>query len=203
MQKDKLETKGEKTKTYILEIATSMASVKGLGKISFGDLAKPAKLSRSGLFAHFQSKEQLELDILNFVAEMFIKTVIQPGENSLNPLERLELLKKNWPDWQKKTNLSMEGGCIFLSAIFEYDSQPGKVRDTLIEQELRLLKYIGYCFEQGQKENIFSNAYTKHQFSYEFHSAYMGYHYSKIFLKDPKAKQKFTQAIDSLIQRAF
>jgi AcrR family transcriptional regulator len=195
------ETKGEKTKSRVLGLALDIASINGLENMSIGDVAKASELSRSGLFAHFQSKEQLQIDILKFAEELFINAVIVPCEKLENPLEKLHLLKKIWPNWFLRTEPQIKGGCIFLTAIFEFDDRPGAVRDCLIQQQQNLIKYIGSCYSDAQRRKLFSEKYDKVQFSYEFYSLYMGYHYYRRFFGDSKAKSRFDAGIDELFIR--
>ncbi len=196
------ETKGEKTKSRVLGLALDIASVQGLGNTSIGDVAKASELSRSGLFAHFQSKEQLQIDILKFAENEFVKAVINLCETAEDPFEKLQLLKKNWPGWYERTEPKLKGGCIFLTAIVEFDDQPGPVRDCLIQQQQSLIKYIGSCFAEAQKRKIFSEKYDKIQFSYEFYSLYMGYNFYRRFFGDSKAKHRFFDSVDALYLRA-
>ncbi|MGE0763742.1 MAG: TetR/AcrR family transcriptional regulator [Bdellovibrionales bacterium] len=197
-----IETKGERTKSSILTIAADIASLKGLDQMSIGDVAKAANLSRSGLFAHFQSKEQMQIAVLQFAEELFLKIVIAPCEKASGGFQKLDLLRQHWPGWFDRTEHKMRGGCIFLTAIFEFDDQKGPVRDFLIDQQQRLQKYIGKCFEQARQEGVFGSAYDKFQFAYEFYSLYMGYHYGHKFFGDAKALGRFNKAIDLLFERA-
>lgn len=197
-----LETKGEKTKSRVLGLALDIASIKGLENTSIGDVAKASDLSRSGLFAHFQSKEQLQVDILQFAADLFVRTVIEPSQKVDDPLEKLQLLGKNWPGWYERTEPKIQGGCIFLQAIVEFDDQPGAVRDCLIQQQQSLIKYIGSCFSQAQKQKIFAAHIDKVQFAYEFYSLYIGCNFYRRFFDDAKAKSRFQESIDALFERS-
>lgn len=196
-----LETKGEKTKSRILNLALDIASVQGLENMSIGDVAKVSELSRSGLFAHFQSKEQFQIDILKHAENLFVNAVITPCEKLQDPFAKLQLLKKNWPNWYQKTDPPIKGGCIFLMAIFEFDDRPGAVKDCLIQQQQNLIKYIGSCFAEAQKIKQFSDRHDKIQFAYEFYSLYMGYQYYRRFFGDSKARTRLDTSIDALFER--
>ncbi len=195
------ESKGEKTKSRALGIALDIASVQGLENTSIGDVAKASDLSRSGLFAHFQSKEQLQIDVMKFAEMQYFKTVIEPCEKLQDPFEKLQWLKKNWPDWYKRTDPPLKGGCIFLTAIFEFDDRPGAVRDCLVEQQQKLIKYLGSLFSQAQKNKVFAAKADKVQFAYEFYSLYMGFQYYRRFFDNTKARSRFEESIDSLFER--
>lgn len=196
------ETKGQNTKNHILKEGVLLASVNGLINISIGGLASKANMSRSGLFAHFLSKEQLQLDILKFASDLFLQTVIEPCEQILKPEEKLFTLQKVWPNWYERTEPSIPGGCIFLIASMEFDDRPGKIKDFLVDQQAKLLKYIGKTYSTAQQNGFFSQEITKEQFAYEFYSLYMGYNQYKKFFGDDQSKLRYNNAIDSLYQRA-
>lgn len=195
-------TKGENTKRHILEVALDLASVHGLGQVSIGDIAEKAKLSRSGMFAHFASKENLQLDILRFAEENFIAETIAPVHGVEDPLKKIEHLKKHWPGWEERIPIPLQGGCLFLAAIFEFDDQPGAVRDYLIVQQQRMIKYIRSCAEEACTKKFFARSLDTGTFAYEFYSYYMGYHYFKKFFGSTKAKPQFNAAIDALVERS-
>lgn len=196
------ETKGQTTKNHILEQGVLLASVNGLINISIGGLASRAKMSRSGLFAHFLSKEQLQLDILNFASQLFLQTVIEPCEKCELPEEKLFMLQKVWPGWFDRTTPKIPGGCIFLIASFEFDDRPGKIKDFLVDQQARLLKYIGKTYANAQENGFFNDSISKEQFAYEFYSLYMGYNQYSKFFSDDQARSHYNSAIESLYQRA-
>jgi len=123
--------KGIDTKNAILKTALQMASKLGLECVTIGALAKQMNLSKSGLFAHFQSKENLQLAILQYASNYFSKHVIIPALKTERGIPRIKALIKNWMDWSSK----LTGGCIFVVASTEYNDRPGKVRDYLIHQQ--------------------------------------------------------------------
>lgn len=194
-------TKGEKTKKIILEKALDIASLAGLTNISIGDIAKVTKLSRSGLFAHFQSKEQMQLDILKYAEEKFLEIVIKPTELETQPLEKFKKLQELWPNWFDRTDFKIRGGCIFIMAIMEYDDRPGVVRDALLDQQNRLVKYIEKIAKVCVKNSDFNEQTNTSQFAFEYYSYYLGYSIHKKFLDDTKAQKKFKTSIESLISR--
>ena len=196
------ETKGQTTKNHILREGVLLASVNGLINISIGGLASKANMSRSGLFAHFLSKEQLQLDILTYAGEIFIQTVIEPCEKCSSPEEKLFMMQKLWPDWFDRTNPPIPGGCIFLIASFEFDDRPGKIKDYLVGQQARLLKYIGKTYSLAQENKFFDTEISIEQFAYEFYSLYMGYNQYRKFFSDDQAKTRYNDAIESLYQRS-
>src|SRR5688572_16256008 len=122
--------KGESTKDAILEAALSMATQTGLEGLTLGSLAKEVRLSKSGLFAHFQSKEQLELDVLETAVARFIETVITPALREPRGEPRVRALFERWLEWEDAPFLP--GGCPFISLANELDDKPGPVRERLV-----------------------------------------------------------------------
>ena len=110
-----------------------MASQSSLELVTIGTLAKAAKMSKSGLFAHFQSKENLQIAILQFAAAEFIDQVILPTLKIKAGIPRIKALVENWIEWGGR----LKGGCIFVSASTEFSERQGKVRDFLLSQQER------------------------------------------------------------------
>jgi AcrR family transcriptional regulator len=123
--------KGKETKTSIIEVGLDMASRVGLESVTIGNLAKEMGMSKSGLFAHFQSKENLQIAILDYAAEDFSQDVISPALKTERGIPRIRKLVDNWITWSYK----YPGGCIFVSAGTEYSDRPGRVRDCLMRQQ--------------------------------------------------------------------
>ena len=113
----------------ILERAVALASVEGLEGLTIGRLAADLRMSKSGLFGHFGSKEDLQLAAVPRAAEIFEQRVIRPAASSEAGLDRARALTENWLDYL--TN-AFEGGCFFHAASLEFDGRPGKVKDELV-----------------------------------------------------------------------
>ena len=123
-------TKGERTRTRILDEAAALASEHGIGAVTLGPLADRLGMSKSGLFAHFKSKEALQVEVLVRSAERFTEVVVAPIRAEKDKPKRLAMFFKNWLDWIEHPDLvSGKGGCPILAAHFEYDDVPGPVRD--------------------------------------------------------------------------
>ncbi len=121
--------KGQQTRQAILDRAVNLASQVGLEGISIGSLAADAQMSKSGLIAHFGSKEQLQIATLLRGQERFKEAVIGPALRQPRGLPRIEALLDLWLQWLQGSN--MPGGCVMLGAATEYDDRPGPVRDTV------------------------------------------------------------------------
>lgn len=158
-------------------------------------------MSRSGLFAHFMSKEQLQLELLKHAESHFLKLVVEPSEKAESPVEKLRLIQKLWPNWFDRAPFEMKGGCIFIMAMMEFDDKPGPVRDSLYDQQDRLVKYIRYLAKKAVEAGELSDDLDPDVFAFEFYSLYLGYSIHKKFLGDTKAKSKFNRSIDGLFSR--
>ena len=120
--------KGDRTRVRILDEAVELASVQGLGGLTIGPLADRLGLSKSGLFAHFQSKEALQVETLDRAAVLFRAAVTEPLRAEPDRAKRLKLFFARWIDWLDQSGFS--GGCPILAAAIEFDDVPGPVHDT-------------------------------------------------------------------------
>jgi AcrR family transcriptional regulator len=143
-----LKTKGERTRHTILDAAAALATEEGLEPLSIGRLADQIGMSKSGLFAHFGSKEELQLATVDHAAELFVREVIAPAREAPKGLARVWALCENMVDYSQRQ--VFPGGCFFASASFEFNRRPGPVRDR-IEHMLRTwISYLEHAVEQAQ-----------------------------------------------------
>lgn len=190
-------TKGEDTKQLILKTALKMAAASGLNDLTIGTLAVATGLSKSGLYAHFKSKEKLQLAVLNHAAEHFTNNVIAPAKGINDPLLKLQALTTNWLGWYQGSAST----CIFIVAITEFDDQPGPVRDFIIEQQLHWVHYL----EHKVMNVINSGKFLKHAdaglFVYQLQSLYLGTEMYRWLGKESDRREHFHRGIDKLFQQ--
>jgi AcrR family transcriptional regulator len=122
------ETKGDRTKARILDEAAALASVGGIGAVTLGPLAQRLGMSKSGLFAHFRSKEALQAEVLDRAAALFRRVVIDPIVSEPDKSKRLAIFFERWLAWIEDPGLG--GGCPILAAAIEFDDVAGPVRET-------------------------------------------------------------------------
>src|SRR5437660_334757 len=132
--------KGDRTRARILDEAVELASVQGLGGLTIGPLAERLGLSKSGLFAHFQSKETLQIETLDRAATLFRQDVTEPLRAVPDRSERLRTFFERWIGWLDDSRLS--GGCPILAAAVEFDDVPGPVHDTAARHLAELQRLI-------------------------------------------------------------
>ena len=132
--------KGDRTRARILDAAVGLASVQGVGALTIGPLAERLGLSKSGLFAHFRSKEALQAETLARAAELFRAEVTEPLRAEADRAKRLVLFFERWIDWLDQSGLP--GGCPILAAAIEFDDVPGPVHDVAARQFAELQRLI-------------------------------------------------------------
>jgi AcrR family transcriptional regulator len=144
-----LETKGQRTRNSILEVAAALATEEGLEPLSIGRLAEATAMSKSGLFAHFGSKEELQLATVDYAATLFVGEVIDPARTAPKGLARIWALCDHMIGYAERQ--VFPGGCFFAATSFEFNNRPGPVRDR-IEQMIRSwLSYLEHAVEQAQE----------------------------------------------------
>jgi AcrR family transcriptional regulator len=123
--------RGERTRAAVLRRAADIASVEGLDGLSIGRLAADLRVSKAGVFAHFGSKEELQLATIRAASERYTEAVIAPVLDEPDGLARLVALCNSWLDYCHRREFP--GGCFFFSAFADYDAKPGRVHDALAE----------------------------------------------------------------------
>ena len=144
-----LETKGQRTRTSILEVAAALATEEGLDPLSIGRLAEATGMSKSGLFAHFGSKEELQLATVDHAAALFVAEVIDPARSAPRGLARIWALCDHMIGYSERQ--VFPGGCFFAATSFEYNNRPGPVRDRIESMIRSWLSYLEHAVEQAQE----------------------------------------------------
>lgn len=192
-------TKGEDTKQAILDQAVDLASTVGFDKLTIGSLASVTGMSKSGLFAHFKSKEQLQIQVLEEARQRYIDTVVAPALKKPRGEARIRAIFENtMHEWEKQ----LPGGCIFYAVSAELDDQPGPARDYLVQiqrdQRDMLRRAAEIAIEQGE----FRKDLDVDQFVFELASITGAYHHFGRLMHDPDAERYAFQALESLLERA-
>ena len=157
-------TKGSDTKQMILRAGLEMASQLGLESVSIGALAKTVGMSKSGLFAHFKSKENLQNDIMHYAGELFSNGVVVPALKVEAGITRIRALVDNWIRWTSK----LTGGCIFVQASHDLKDRPGMVRDYLLNQQEAWIDCLSRIADSAVRVGDFRPDIDRDQFAFEF-----------------------------------
>ncbi len=191
--------KGDDTRAAALSEATEIAARLGLAGLTIGDLATAAGMSKSGLYAHFRSKEALQLATLASARESFNDTVMRPALATPRGEQRVRALFERWitaarDDWP--------AGCLFVSAATEFDDRPGRVRDQLVRDHLDLLDAIAQVFRTGVSEGQFRSDADPMQFAQDLNGVMLGFLHAHRLLRDPDAQARARRAFALLLAGA-
>jgi AcrR family transcriptional regulator len=190
-------SKGEETRQAILARAFEFASVNGIAGLSIGRLADETGLSKSGLFAHFGSKEALEVAVVEEAARQFIQEVMVPALRKPRGEPRLRALFENWLKW-----VARPGGCFFVGASSELDDRPGPQRDALVRDLKDWIDEIAKAARIAVSERHFREDLDADQFAFELYSIMLGAHLFMRFLNEPKARTLTQNAYERLVASA-
>lgn len=192
-------SKGDETRDAILTEATTVASKVGLTGMTIGQLASHTGMSKSGLYAHFASKESLQIEILRHSREQFVDRVIRPALRAPRGVTRLRTLFEAWLAWSEAFE---EGGCLFVAASSELDDQPGPVRDALVRDERDWLELISTIASTAVSEGEFRDDVDVDQIAYELHAITLGHQHASRLMQDPRALERARRAFDALVDHA-
>jgi AcrR family transcriptional regulator len=180
--------KGSRTRESILRVAVNVASVEGLEGLTIGRLADELKMSKSGLFAHFGSKEDLQLATVDMARQIFIEHVVQPALAQPEGMPRLWALCNGWLSHVE--DRVFKGGCFFTAASFEFDSRSGRVRDRIADAMKVWLATLSRAVEGAQKAGHMKAGVDPRQFAFEIYSLAMGANWALQLLDDKRALMK-------------
>ena len=189
--------KGEATRERILESALELASTEGLSGLSIGRLADRNGMSKSGLFAHFGSKEGLQLDVLDLATAKFRESVFTPALRADRGEPRLRALFTHWMDWAD--HQSLPGGCLLTAAAVELDDQPGPARDALVDAQRQWADTLARAVRIAIDERHFRADVDPHLFAFQLHAILLGYHHARRLLRDTEAARRARDAFEALI----
>ena len=192
--------KGELTRQNILKHAAGLATEIGLDGLTIGRLADDLGLSKSGLFAHFQSKELLQLAAMEFAAQRFIDTAVKPSLSAPRGEPRVRAFFDNWLAWPKKSGLP--GGCFFVAVASELDDKPGLVRDRCVQLQRDWLDALAQGVRIAVSEGHFRKDVDPDQFAYEMYGIMLVNHHFSRLLRDAKAEVRARKAFDSLVSKS-
>ena len=192
-------TKGEQTRAAILDAALKVASKLGLEGLTIGTLADETGMSKSGLFAHFGSREGLQLAVLDHAAQRYGEQVFAPALKIDRGLPRLRALFERWLDWAQASGLP--GGCIMISAANEYDDRPGPIRDSVIAYQRRGSAISERAVRLAIEEGHLRTDTDPEQIAFEMLGIVLASHNHRRLLGDGEARKRALIAFHQLIAR--
>jgi AcrR family transcriptional regulator len=192
-------TKGEETRAQILEAAVQMASEGGFEALTIGSLAEKTGLSKSGLFAHFGSKLDLQIATLDEAARRFTEAVFQPALKVPRGLKRLGALFEGWVDWPGRASLK---GCPLNSASEEYNHQPGPMRDAVMERQRLLERELAKAARMAVDAGELDTSADTSQIAFEMVGIVLSYYRCEQLMGHDVARQRALTAYSRLIDSA-
>jgi AcrR family transcriptional regulator len=190
--------KGQHTKTIIIDAALGLATHVGLEGLSIGALAEVTQMSKSGVFAHFGSREELQISVVREYHERFEAEVFMPALREPRGLPRLQTLFANW---MKRTSVEVDSGCIYISGAVEFDDRAGPVRDALESSVRTWLAAVHRAVEQAQAEGHLDATTDASQIAFEIHGLILVLHYEARFLKTKASIDRARVGFASILQR--
>jgi AcrR family transcriptional regulator len=193
-------SKGASTRSAVLGHALALASEVGLEGVTIGTLADRARMSKSGLFAHFDSKEALQIAVLDEAVSRFVETVVAPALRQKRGEPRLKALLDNWLRWSNAD--FMPGGCVFVASIADLDDRPGPVRDRLAASQRDWLDTLATAIRIGVDEGHFRADVDPAQLAHELLALAYGSHLMSRLLRDRSSETRLRKAVDRLLASA-
>jgi AcrR family transcriptional regulator len=190
--------KGQQTKAAIVDAALGLATQIGLEGLSIGALAEVMQMSKSGVFAHFGSREELQISVVREYHTRFEDEVFYPAMSAPRGLPRLRALFDNW---MKRTSVEIESGCIYISGAVEFDDRPGPVRDALASSVNTWLTAMRRAVEIAVSEGHLSPGTDASQMAFEIHALILALHYEVRFLRSPDSLRRAVTAFEGIVTR--
>ena len=190
--------KGRQTKAAIVDAALGLASQVGLEGLSIGAVAELMQMSKSGVFAHFGSREELQISVVREYFHRFDQEVFRAALGQPRGLPRLRALFANW---MKRVSLELQSGCIFISGAVEFDDRPGPVRDALASSVQAWLAAFHRAIVLARELGHLRADTDERQMAFEIHGLILGLHYEDRFLKNPGSIERALLAFENILQR--
>ncbi|MFL6592679.1 MAG: TetR/AcrR family transcriptional regulator [Luteimonas sp.] len=190
-------TKGATTREAIIDRAYVIACSTGLDGLSIGPLAQAVGMSKSGVFAHFGSREGLQLAVLESAGQRFGRYVLTPALQAPRGLPRLRSIVERWFDWVRHTN---QGGCLYLAAVSEFDDRPGAIRDALLQLEGRWRDALARAIELAIDTGELQADCDPHQLAFEIYGLALIVHHDAGLSGYDGAQARGLRALDRLVR---
>jgi AcrR family transcriptional regulator len=190
--------KGQQTKATIVDAALGLATQIGLEGLSIGALAEVTQMSKSGVFAHFGSREELQISVVREYHARFEEEVFYPALQAARGLPRVRALFANW---MQRTSVEIDSGCIYISGAVEFDDRPGPVRDAIASSVKTWLAAMHRSVTNAQEEGHLDTNANAQQILFEIHGLILALHYEARFLKTPGSMERALTGFENILQR--
>jgi len=190
--------KGQQTKAAIVDAALGLAAQIGLEGLSIGAVAELTTMSKSGVFAHFGSREELQISVVREYHARFEQEVFYPALEAPRGLPRLRAMFANW---MKRSSTEIESGCIYISGASELDDRPGPVRDALVESVSIWRAAVYRAVVLAKSSGHLHPGTDERQLAFEMQGLILALHYEARFLRVPGTIDRATAAFDNILLR--
>ncbi len=190
--------KGLQTKAAIVDAALGLATQIGLEGLSIGALAEVMHMSKSGVFAHFGSREELQISVVREYHVRFEDEVFYPALREPRGLPRLRALFANW---MRRTSAEIDSGCLYIGGAVEFDDRPGPVRDELASSVKTWLAAMYRAVVQAREQGHLRADADAQQMAFEIHGLILALHYEARFLKTPGSIARANTGFDHILAR--
>ena len=188
--------KGRQTRATILDAALALASHMGLEGLSIGALAEVTQMSKSGVFAHFGSREELQISVVREYHEKFDEEVFRPTLKLPRGLPRLRAM---FDRWVKRVSVEIDSGCIYISGAVEFDDRPGPVRDALVAMVQTWQRALERAIRIAIEEGHLKPDTDAQQVLFEIHGLILALHHDARFLRHPGAVERARTAFERVL----
>jgi AcrR family transcriptional regulator len=190
--------KGQQTKAAIVEAALGLATQIGLEGLSIGALAEVTQMSKSGVFAHFGSREELQISVIREYHARFEEEVFYPAMSEARGLPRLRSM---FAYWMKRTSIEIDSGCIYISGAVEFDDRAGPVRDALASSVQTWHGAMKRAIEIAKEEGHLRADTDEEQMLFEVHGLILALHYEARFLKNPRSIDRANAGFENILRQ--
>lgn len=194
----RVQHKGQQTKAAIVDAALGLATQIGLEGLSIGALAEVMHMSKSGVFAHFGSRDELQMSVIREYHTRFEHEVFFPALKAQRGLPRVRQLFDNW---MQRTSVEIDSGCIYISGAVEFDDRPGPVRDALASSVQVWLDAVRRAIEQAVEQGHLKPQTDAAQMGFEIHALILALHYEARFMRNPSSLHRAVKAFESIVAR--
>lgn len=190
--------KGRQTKAAIVDAALGLATQIGLEGLSIGALAEVIHMSKSGVFAHFGSREELQISVIREYHARFEEEVFYPALQHARGLPRLRAMFQNW---MRRTSVEIDSGCLYISGAVEFDDRPGPVRDALAGSVKTWMNAMFRAIVQAKEAGHLRADADEHQMAFEVHGLILALHYEARFLETPGSIDRANTGFAHIVAR--
>jgi AcrR family transcriptional regulator len=192
--------KASKTRQEILTAAADIASAEGLEGLSIGRLATELKMSKTGIFAHFGSKEELQIAAVNQAKQVFLEQVVKPALAEPRGVRRLKVMLASWLNYVERS--VFRGGCFFAAASLEFDSRPGRVRDAVAALTKAWMDSLRIEIVRANAQKEIPRGAAPAQLAFELHAFVQEANWAYKLFGDRTAFSRARSAIDDRMRCA-